>query len=326
MKKILPLSLLVSTLAYGQTTEFRTGNLLTSGTAGIGATPGAGQTLRAGKNVTGATGSSGVVSNGPVQSDVTASYNAYTTNVQTAAAAFTVAVATHYNAFQGTIGAGSAVTVQNGFDAGASLTGATSNYGFRGEITSGAGRFNMFMDGNADNAIAGNVRIGSTTAPTKALDVTGAIAGSGALTLPGLASSSAATTGTLCWTTGTGNVNVDTTVACLASTRRVKEKIVDLDIGLNEVMRMRPVSYDLRTEFNPEHLGRQVGMVAEEMQEIDSRLVALDGGGQARGIRYMQLTAVLVKSIQTQQNEIHTLMGVLALFGIFNIASFLRRK
>lgn len=133
------------------------------------------------------------------------------------------------------------------------------------------------------------------------------LSGTGAVAMPGLASSSAATTGTLCWTTGTGNVNVDTTVACLASTIKVKRAIEPLNIGLNEVMLMRPVSYELKPEFNPEHLGRQVGLIAEEVAKIDDRLIAVDDKGDPRGVRYMQMTAVLIKAIQEQQKQINHL-------------------
>lgn len=154
----------------------------------------------------------------------------------------------------------------------------------------------------------GNMSLGSATDDgVNKLQVTGGIKGSGTLLLPGLASSSAATTGTLCWTTSTGNVNVDTTVACLASTRKVKQEIVPLDIGLAEVMRMQPVSYELKPEFNPEHLGRQVGLIAEEVAQIDNRLVAVDDKGDPRGVRYMQMTAVLIKAIQQQQRQIEKL-------------------
>lgn len=74
--------------------------------------------------------------------------------------------------------AGDAITEQNGFDC-AALTTGVSNYGFRGRINSAAGRFNLFMSGTADNALAGNLRVGSTSAPTVALDVTGSAQMSG---------------------------------------------------------------------------------------------------------------------------------------------------
>lgn len=132
-----------------------------------------------------------------------------------------------------------------------------------------------------------------------------------AVTLPVLASSSSPATGSVCWTTG-GNLTVDTTVACLSSTRRIKQNIHALNIGLDEVLKLRPVSYDLKPKYNPKHLGPQVGLVAEEVAEIDPRLVALDGEGKPLGVRYMQMTAVLIKAIQQQQVEIDGLKKQLA--------------
>lgn len=132
--------------------------------------------------------------------------------------------------------------------------------------------------------------------------------------MPNITQTSSPQTGTICWqTSGGGSLSIDTTVACLSSTRRVKQAIEPLDTGLSAVMRMHPVSYDLKPEFNPAHLGRQVGLVAEEVQAIDPRLVALDDEGQPRGVRYMQMTAVLVKAIQQQQREIYALWAALAL-------------
>lgn len=142
---------------------------------------------------------------------------------------------------------------------------------------------------------------------TTGTSVTGTMGISGSVTMPGLASSSAATTGTVCWTTATGNLTVDTTLACLASTLKVKKNVASLDIGLDAVLHMRPVSYDLKPEFNPEHLGHQVGLIAEEVGKIDQRLIAVDDNGEPRGVRYMQLTAVLVKAIQDQQKQIRAL-------------------
>lgn len=81
----------------------------------------------------------------------------------TQAASFTLANLTGFIAKQGTIGATSAVTNQFGFKAGATLTGATNNYGFFSEIASGTGRWNFYAAGTADNYFAGSVGIGSTT-------------------------------------------------------------------------------------------------------------------------------------------------------------------
>jgi hypothetical protein len=143
---------------------------------------------------------------------------------------------------------------------------------------------------------ANTTQVGTWTTTTLTLN--------GVLNAPNLATSSAATTGTLCWTTGTGLVNVDTTTTCLASSRRYKRDIQPLDVGLPEVMRLRPVSYQLRPQYDPQHLGRQVGLIAEDVAEVDERLISHEPDGRAHGVRYQQLTAVLVKALQDQQRQI----------------------
>ncbi len=52
-------------------------------------------------------------------------------------------------------------TTQTGFEVAASLTSATTNYGFRGRIASGANRWNLFMDGTAANFLEGDLIIDS---------------------------------------------------------------------------------------------------------------------------------------------------------------------
>lgn len=130
----------------------------------------------------------------------------------------------------------------------------------------------------------------------------------GTLSLPGLAASSAATTGTVCWTTSSGLLTVDTTTTCLLSDGRMKTGIEPLDAGLSEIMALKPVSYDLKPEVNPEHLGRQVGLVAQDVIKVDPRLAAVYQTGPNKGtpssVRYEQMVALLVKGMQEQQHEI----------------------
>lgn len=135
--------------------------------------------------------------------------------------------------------------------------------------------------------------------------------GTQAIQMPALASSSSAQTGTVCWTTGTGNLTVDTTTTCLLSDMRLKKNMVSLsdNEGLTEVMALKPFSYDLKDD--PLHVGRQVGLGAQQVAKVDPRLVAIyDRGpniGTPKGVRYEQLTAVLVKAVQQEQAEIEGL-------------------
>jgi hypothetical protein len=161
-------------------------NLYMSGTAsnymagalGIGAVPTAGRTLQLSKTITGSTLGLGIHSNGAVQSDVTNEARYFNTFVSTAASAFTLPSLTHYYASQSTIGATSTVTNQFGFHADTSLTGATNNYGFYGNIASGTGRYNLYMVGTADNYMAGSLGIGATPSAGRTLTISKNITGS----------------------------------------------------------------------------------------------------------------------------------------------------
>lgn len=57
---------------------------------------------------------------------------------------------------------GGTVTTKEGFRC-VDLTGATNHYGFRGQLTSGTGKYNLYMSGTADNYLSGDVLIGSAT-------------------------------------------------------------------------------------------------------------------------------------------------------------------
>lgn len=138
-----------------------------------------------------------------------------------------------------------------------------------------------------------------------------AVRGDGEVEMISLAQTSAAQTGSVCWGSARGQLTVDTTVACLTSARRFKEHIEGIDSGLSEVMKLRPVSYNLKPEYDPNHIGPQVGLIAEEVGAVEPRLMGKAPDGQATGVRYMQLTAVLVKAIQQQQHEIYFLWAAL---------------
>jgi hypothetical protein len=138
--------------------------------------------------MTGATGAYGVLVSPTIQPDVTV--NALVTASQAATAAnggtpYTVASLTCFSAAQSTFNADSTVTNQYGFAAAGSLTGATNNYGFYGNIASGTGRYNLYMAGTANNYLAGALGIGSgKTAPAYAVDVNGTVAASTSVITP----------------------------------------------------------------------------------------------------------------------------------------------
>jgi hypothetical protein len=107
----------------------------------------------------------GVFSRGTIPSTSTSAIYGFASQQSTQDAAFTLTGLNHFGAIQGTITGGSrtAPTNQIGFNATATLTGATNNFGFYGNIASGTGRWNFFANGTAANYFAGTTLIGNTT-------------------------------------------------------------------------------------------------------------------------------------------------------------------
>lgn len=77
---------------------------------------------------------------------------------------------------------GGTVTTFTGFSAGA-LVGGTTTHAYRGQVASGSGRWNLFMDGTADNHLQGDTLLGTSTPTGNAekLQVTGNVAVTGTI-------------------------------------------------------------------------------------------------------------------------------------------------
>lgn len=112
----------------------------------------------------------------------------------------------------------------------------------------------------------------------------------------------------LCYTNGQAVIS-DSSV-CVVSSRRFKENEHPLADGLDLVMKLKPVSFTYKNEFaNRANLGRQqVGLIAEDVAEVDKRLVDFESDGTTpHSVYYLQLTAVLTKAVQQQEAEIKRL-------------------
>jgi hypothetical protein len=140
-----------------------TANNYIAGSLGIGTTSLANSSLRVSRNGTGGTAYLAIDNQTIFQSDVTATAVGYNTFIGTQATTFTLNALNHYRATQGTFGAGSTITNQFGFLVDSTLIGATNNYGFYGNIPAATNRWNLYMNGTANNYLAGSLAIGTTT-------------------------------------------------------------------------------------------------------------------------------------------------------------------
>gem|GEM_PF-7109071 len=105
----------------------------------------------------------------------------------------------------------------------------------------------------------------------------------------------------------------------VASDSRFKNDIVNLRYGIQDVMRLRPVSYTLKSDSD-----RQVklGLIAQEVKEIVPEIVNEDNSKEKfLSMRYTELIPVLIKAIQEQQKTIATLTNELQKAKTENAAS-----
>jgi len=70
------------------------------------------------------------------------------------------------------------------------------------------------------------------------------------------------------------------------------------------IYKLRPVKFTLKK--NPE-FGVQTGLIAEEVLEVASRLVALDDEGLPASVSYHELPALLLNEIQKLNKRIESL-------------------
>ena len=97
-----------------------------------------------------------------------------------------------------------------------------------------------------------------------------------------------------------GNLNANGTI--YTSDKRLKTDIENLNYGLNEILKLRPVSFMWKKNSDE---GFRLGLIAQEVQPVINEVVNVGNDSQKTlGIRYSELIPVLIKSIQEQQQLI----------------------
>jgi hypothetical protein len=128
------------------------------GNFGIGGAGSADAILRLQKPITGATTAYGLVLDNEIQSDVTSAAIGIFSGLRVQNSAFTLSQISHYLVSQQVFGASATVSNQFGFHVNATLSGATNNFAFYGNVASAVGRWNFYANGTAPNYFAGDVR------------------------------------------------------------------------------------------------------------------------------------------------------------------------
>jgi hypothetical protein len=100
------------------------------------------------------------------------------------------------------------------------------------------------------------------------------------------------------WATATADYlcRDDTTLALCTSSARYKEDIQELPLGLSVVEQLDPVKFKWKGRDEVD-----LGFIAEDVAAIDPLLATYNDDGEIQGVKYPQLTAVLVNAVQEQQ-------------------------
>jgi hypothetical protein len=158
-----------------------------------------------------------------------------------------------------------------------------------------ASKWAIYSEWNAPSFFAGSIRtLGGLSAPS--------------LTLTSISATAAASTG-LCRNNTTGAVQ-----SCNLSLKSFKNNIIDLDLGLNEILKLRPVEYNWKDDNV-----RDLGFIAEEVVQINPLLIEYDVNGNLIGVKYSKLNALLTKGIQEQQVQIQNLSNAVSSLNVSSL-------
>lgn len=161
--------------------------------------------------------------------------------------------------------------------------------------------------------IGGDVAFGasiSATTTDATSTTTGAIKNTGGMSvnkrvfMNGLSADTGMTDNSVCHNTTTHEIATGTGAAgiCLGtSSRRYKRDIITARVGLDEIMRLRPVNFHYLPGYGGQQL--QYGFVAEEVVDVIPTVVGLDPEGRPNSVDMVAMIPILVNAIQDLRRD-----------------------
>ncbi len=171
-----------------------------------------------------------------------------------------------------------------GFGAGQSITTGGGNLflGVNAGISTTTGNSNIYL-GNAGANESNTIRIGDSTTQGAAY-----IAGIYGVTL------------------GSGvpvYINSNGQLGTLTSSQKYKEQIQDMGDSTSALMKLRPVTFLYKPEYEKGEHTLQYGLIAEEVAKVYPSLVAYNPDGTPYTVRYQFLSSMLLNEVQKQYHR-----------------------
>jgi hypothetical protein len=95
-------------------------------------------------------------------------------------------------------------------------------------------------------------------------------------------------------------INSSGQLSAPTSSRRFKENVRDMGDSSTGLMKLRPVTFRYKAEYDRGPRLLQYGLIAEEVAKVYPELVAYDDDGQPYSVRYQYLSAMLLNEAQKQ--------------------------
>lgn len=109
--------------------------------------------------------------------------------------------------------------------------------------------------------------------------------------ISGIAGVTVASSATVLIDTATGQLGT------IASSKRYKENIIDIDTASSPILNMRPVRFNYKNDSSREN---HYGLIAEEVDQLLPDLVVYNRDGEPETVRYHEMPALLLNELQRQ--------------------------
>ena len=101
----------------------------------------------------------------------------------------------------------------------------------------------------------------------------------------------------------TVSVNANGQLGTVASSRRFKQDIANMDDASNALYSLRPVRFCYKAAIDPKGT-RQFGLIAEEVDKVDPELVARDDKGEVYTVRYEAVNAMMLNEFLKEHRRV----------------------
>ncbi len=150
--------------------------------------------------------------------------------------------------------------------------------GFSAGVNNTSGSGNIYLAHGGVDGESNTIRIGSGQQAAFIAGVYGATSGSGVPVY----------------------VNSNGQLGTLTSSRKYKQDIEDMGDVTSALMKLRPVTFFYKPEYDKGERTRQYGLIAEEVAKVYPDLVAYNPDGSVYTVRYQYLSSMLLNEVQKQ--------------------------